>query len=110
MRMRIAASHYLPFVFKYLHVINKWIAAKGVEIGIAFQKRLGAAFFGGEGFILQRLSGDGLVFVHAGGALLERDLQSGEVLKVDTGCMVAMEKSVDYDIEFVGGVKRNNFV
>jgi len=84
-------------------------AAKGVEIGIAFQKRLGAAFFGGEGFILQRLTGDGLVFVHAGGALMERELKSGEVLKVDTGCMVAMQKSVDYDIEFVGGVKNALF-
>jgi len=84
-------------------------AAKGVDIGIAFQKRLCAAFFGGEGFILQRLSGDGLVFVHAGGALMERELKSGEVLKVDTGCMVAMQKGVDYDIEFVGGVKNALF-
>ena len=80
-------------------------AAKGVSIGIAFQKRIGAGLFGGEGFIMQRLQGDGLVFVHAGGTLYERTLSPGEVLRVDTGCIVAMQPSVEYDIEFVGGIK-----
>ena len=80
-------------------------AAKGVSIGIAFTKRLGAGFFGGEGFILERLQGDGLAFVHAGGSILQRDLAAGEILRVDTGCIVAFQPSVDYDIQFVGGVK-----
>lgn len=80
-------------------------AAKGVSLGIAFQKRLGAGFFGGEGFILQKLEGDGLAFVHAGGALIAKDLQLGETLRVDTGCVVAFTSNVDYDIQFVGGVK-----
>nr|WP_315473169.1 TIGR00266 family protein [uncultured Undibacterium sp.] len=80
-------------------------AAKGVSLGIAFQKRLGAGFFGGEGFILQKLEGDGLAFVHAGGALISKDLQPGETLRVDTGCVVAFTSNVDYDIQFVGGVK-----
>ncbi len=80
-------------------------AAKGVSIGIAFQKRLGAGFFGGEGFIMQRLQGDGLCFVHAGGTLHERTLSPGEVLRVDTGCIVAFQPTVDYDIQFVGKVK-----
>jgi len=80
-------------------------AAKGVSIGIAFQKRLGVGLFGGEGFILERLQGDGLTFVHAGGTLLERDLAPGETLRVDTGCLVALQAGVDYDIQFVGGIK-----
>ncbi len=80
-------------------------AAKGVSIGIAFQKRLGAGLFGGEGFIMQRLTGDGWAFVHAGGTLYERDLAPGEVLRVDTGCIVAFQPSVDYDIQMVGGIK-----
>ncbi|RMF87835.1 MAG: TIGR00266 family protein, partial [Nitrospirae bacterium] len=80
-------------------------AARGVSVGIAFQKRLGAGFFGGEGFILERLEGDGLAFVHAGGTLTERELASGERLRLDTGCLVALSPSVDYDIEFVGGIK-----
>lgn len=79
--------------------------AKGVSMGIAFTRRLGAGLFGGEGFILQRLSGDGLVFIHAGGMILERQLQAGEVLRVDTGCIVAMQPSVCYDIQLVRGVK-----
>ncbi len=81
------------------------VAAKGVSIGIAFQKRFGVGLFGGEGFILQRLQGDGWAFVHAGGTLLERTLAQGEMLRVDTGCLVAMQPSVHYDIEFVGGIK-----
>jgi len=80
-------------------------AAKGVSIGIAFTKRLGAGFFGGEGFILERLQGDGLAFLHAGGTILQRDLAPGEVLRVDTGCIVAFQPGVNYDIEFVGGIK-----
>lgn len=80
-------------------------AAKGVSIGIAFQRRLGAGLFGGEGFIMQRLTGDGLTFVHAGGTLHERTLAAGETLRVDTGCIVAFERSVDYDIKLVGGIK-----
>ncbi|MEO7299099.1 MAG: TIGR00266 family protein [Verrucomicrobiota bacterium] len=80
-------------------------AAKGVSLGIAFTKRLGAGLFGGEGFILQRLQGDGLAFVHAGGTLLQRDLAPGESLRVDTGCIVAFQPSVDYDIQFVGKIK-----
>jgi len=80
-------------------------AAKGVSIGIAFQKRIGAGFFGGEGFIMQRLEGDGLAFVHAGGTLYERVLQAGETIRVDTGCIVAFQPSVSYDIKFVGGIK-----
>jgi len=80
-------------------------AAKGVSIGMEFTKRLGAGFFGGEGFILQKLEGDGLVFVHAGGTVIEKDLQAGEVLKVDTGCLVAMTKDVEYDIQMVKGIK-----
>lgn len=80
-------------------------AAKGVSVSIAFQRRLGAGFFGGEGFILQRLQGTGHAFVHAGGTIMERGLKSGETLRVDTGCLVAMEPGIDYDIEFVGGIK-----
>ncbi len=80
-------------------------AAKGVSLGIAFTKRFGAGLFGGEGFILQRLQGDGLAFVHAGGTLYQRDLTPGETLRVDTGCIVAFQPSVDYDIQMVGGVK-----
>ena len=80
-------------------------AAKGVSLGIAFQKRLGAGFFGGEGFILQKLEGDGLVFIHAGGAIIEKTLQAGQTLRVDTGCIVAFEKKVDFDVKFVGGIR-----
>ncbi len=80
-------------------------AARGVSIGIAFQKRLGVGLFGGEGFIMERLTGDGLVFVHAGGSIHERVLAPGEILRVDTGCIVGFQPSVDYDIEAVGGIK-----
>lgn len=80
-------------------------AAKGVSIGIAFTKRLGTGFFGGEGFILERLQGDGLAFIHAGGTILQRDLRAGETLRVDTGCIVAFQPSVDYDIQYIGNVK-----
>jgi uncharacterized protein (TIGR00266 family) len=80
-------------------------AAKGVSVGIAFNKRLGAGFFGGEGFILQKLQGDGLAFIHAGGTIYNRVLGAGEMLRVDTGCIVAFQPSVQYDIQFVGNVK-----
>lgn len=80
-------------------------AAKGVSLGIAFTKRFGAGLFGGEGFILQRLQGDGFAFIHAGGTLLQRELAVGETLRVDTGCIVAFQPSVDYDIQYVGGIK-----
>ncbi len=80
-------------------------AARGVSIGIAFQKRIGVGLFGGEGFIMQRLQGDGLTFVHAGGTVNALDLQAGETLRVDTGCLVALQPSVTYDIQFVGKIK-----
>jgi uncharacterized protein (TIGR00266 family) len=80
-------------------------AARGVSVGIAFQRKLGAGFFGGEGFIMQKLEGNGLAFVHAGGTLMKRDLAPGEMLRVDTGCLVGMQPSVDYDIEYVGKIK-----
>ncbi len=80
-------------------------AAKGVSLGIAFQKRLGAGLFGGEGFILQKLEGDGYAFVHAGGTLYERELAAGEIMRIDTGCIVAFEPSVQFDIEYVGKLK-----
>jgi uncharacterized protein (TIGR00266 family) len=79
--------------------------ARGLEVSVALQRKIGAGFFGGEGFVLQRISGDGLAFLHASGTLVQRDLQPGEVLRVDTGCFVAMQPSVDYDIEMVKGIK-----
>lgn len=84
-------------------------AAKGVSVGIEFQRRLGTGLFGGEGFIMQKLEGDGLAFVHAGGHVFERELQPGELLKVDTGCIVAFTYMVNYDIQFVGGIKNTIF-
>ncbi len=80
-------------------------AAKGVSVGIAFQKKIGVGLFGGEGFIMQKLEGDGLVFAHAGGTVHTYDLAAGQTLRVDTGCLVALQPSVDYDVQFVGGVK-----
>jgi uncharacterized protein (TIGR00266 family) len=80
-------------------------AARGVQIGIFFQKKVMTALFGGEGFIMQKLTGDGLVFVHAGGTIMERDLQPGERIDVDTGCVVAMTSTVNFDVKPVGGVK-----
>jgi len=84
-------------------------AARGTEIEVAFTKKIGAGLFGGEGFILQRLEGDGLAFVHAGGTIIEKELKSGERIKVDTGCLVAFAPTVDYDIQFVGGFKNALF-
>jgi uncharacterized protein (TIGR00266 family) len=80
-------------------------AARGVNVTIAFTKRIGAGFFGGEGFILQRIEGDGLVFLHASGTLHEVTLAAGESLRVDTGCIVAMEEQIDYDIQMVPGIR-----
>ena len=80
-------------------------AARGVSVGIAFQRKIGAGLFGGEGFIMQRLEGDGLCFVHAGGMVHALELGHAETLRVDTGCLVALHPSVQYDIQFVGGVK-----
>ena len=84
-------------------------AAKGVQVGIAFQKKIGAALFGGEGFIMQRLTGDGIAMVHAGGTICEKTLGPGETLRLDTGCLVAMEPRVNYDIQFAGGIKNALF-
>jgi uncharacterized protein (TIGR00266 family) len=86
--------------------------ARGIDVDIAFQRRIGVGFFGGEGFILQRVhsdSGDGLAFLHAGGSVLRRELAPGELLRVDTGCLVGFEKSVDYDIQWVKGIKNKIF-
>jgi uncharacterized protein (TIGR00266 family) len=80
-------------------------AARGVSLGIAFQQRLSVGFFGGEGFIMQKLDGDGLAFVHAGGTVLKRELQPGETLMIDTGCIVAYTPSVNFEIQYVGKIK-----
>ena len=80
-------------------------AAKGVSIGIQFQRKLGTGIFGGEGFIMEKIEGDGMAFLHAGGYIVEKNLQPGEILKVDTGCVVAYTSGVDFDIEFVRGIK-----
>ena len=84
-------------------------AAQGIEINIAFTKKIGAGLFGGEGFILQALSGDGNTFIHAGGTIIERRLATGEQLRVDTGCLVAFEPTIDYDIKFIGGFRNSLF-
>jgi uncharacterized protein (TIGR00266 family) len=84
-------------------------ASQDVRIGIAFQKRIGAGLFGGEGFIMQKLEGSGQVFIHAGGTTVQRDLAVGETLRVDTGCLVALTRTVDYDIQFVGGIRNTLF-
>jgi uncharacterized protein (TIGR00266 family) len=84
-------------------------AAKGVSIGIEFSKKLGRGLFGGEGFIMQKIEGDGMAFVHTGGTLAKKELTTGEILKVDTGCIVGFTKDVDYDIEFIGGIKNSIF-
>ena len=84
-------------------------AAQGIEIEVAFTKKIGAGLFGGEGFILQRLEGDGLAFVHAGGTIIKKNLALGERLRVDTGCLVAFAPTVDYDIQFIGGFRNSLF-
>lgn len=84
-------------------------AAKGVAVGIEFSRKLGRGLFGGEGFIMQKIEGDGMAFVHSGGTLAKKELGPGDVLKVDTGCIVGFTKDVDYDIEFIGGIKNSLF-
>lgn len=84
-------------------------AAKGVSIGIDFKRKLGTGLFGGEGFIMQKLEGDGYAFVHAGGHVFERTLAAGEMLKIDTGCLVAITQNINYDIQFVGGIRNTIF-
>ncbi|MBI1825972.1 MAG: TIGR00266 family protein [Planctomycetes bacterium] len=84
-------------------------AARGVHVGIAFQKKILTGLFGGEGFILERLTGDGIAFVHAGGTICKRELAPGEVLRLDTGCLVALQPSVDYDVEINRGIKNTIF-
>ncbi len=80
-------------------------AARGVQLGVFFQQKLGVGFFGGEGFIMQKLEGDGLAFVHSGGSVLKRSLQPGQTLLVDTGCLVAMTPNVNFEIQYVGKIK-----
>lgn len=84
-------------------------AAQGVSIGIEFSRKLGRGLFGGEGFIMQKLEGQGLAFIHAGGTLAQKELQAGEVLKVDTGCIVGFSSQVDYDVQWVGGIRNTLF-
>ena len=84
-------------------------AAKGVSVGIEFSRKLGRGLFGGEGFIMQKLEGDGMAFVHAGGTMVRKQLAAGEKLKVDTGCIIGFSQGVNYDIEFVGGIKNTIF-
>jgi uncharacterized protein (TIGR00266 family) len=84
-------------------------AAKGVSVGIEFQRKLGTGLFGGEGFIMEKLEGDGFAFMHAGGHVFERELVPGELLKIDTGCIVGFTRNVSYDIQFVGGIKNTLF-
>lgn len=84
-------------------------AAKGVQIGIEFQKKLGTGLFGGEGFIMQKLEGDGIAFLHSGGHVIEKELHLGQILKIDTGCIVAFTNDIEYDIQFIGGIKNTLF-
>ena len=84
-------------------------AAKGVSIGIEFQKKLGTGLFGGEGFIMEKLDGDGMAFMHASGYVQQKELQAGEILKIDTGCIVGFTATVNYDIQFIGGIKNTLF-
>ena len=84
-------------------------AAKGVNVGIALQRKLGTGLFGGEGFIMQKLEGDGMAFIHAGGHVFEKEINAGETLKIDTGCVVAYTQTIDFDIQFVGGIKNTLF-
>ncbi len=84
-------------------------AAKGVAINIEFQRKLGTGLFGGEGFIMEKLQGDGMAFMHAGGHVFERNLQAGEMIKIDTGCLVGYTMGVDFDIEFIGGIRNKVF-
>ena len=84
-------------------------AAKGVSLGIEFSKKLGRGFFGGEGFIMQKLEGDGMAFVHTGGTMAKKVLRAGEKLRVDTGCLIGFTKDIDYDVEFISGIRNKLF-
>lgn len=84
-------------------------AAKGVAVGIEFSRKLGRGLFGGEGFIMQKIEGDGMAFVHSGGTMAKKELKAGEILKVDTGCIIGFTQDVDYDIEFIGGIRNSIF-
>lgn len=84
-------------------------AAKGVAVGIEFQRRLGTGLFGGEGFIMQKLEGDGMSFIHAGGHVFHRDLQPNEILRIDTGCLVGFTQNIRYDIEMIRGIRNKIF-
>ncbi len=107
---KILPMHLDQFGGELISQKNSFIcAARGTQIGIAFQKRIGVGLFGGEGFIMQRLTGNGIALLHAGGTMMRRTLAAGETLRVDTGCLVAMTPSVDYDIQLVGGVKNTLF-
>ena len=86
-----------------------YVLLKGVSIGIQFQRKLGTGIFGGEGFIMEKIEGDGMAFMHAGGYVIEKELQAGEILKIDTGCVVAYMPTIDFDIEFVRGIKNFMF-
>jgi len=107
---RIIAIDLLEYGSKFICQKDAFLcAAKGVSIGIEFSKRLGRGLFGGEGFIMEKLEGDGMAFVHAGGTIHKKELQAGETLRVDTGCIVGFTQHIDYDIEFVGGIKNTLF-
>jgi len=84
-------------------------AAKGISVGIYLQKKIGAGFFGGEGFIMQKLEGDGMVFLHAGGTMIKKQIMHGESLTIDTGCLVAMTSGIDFDVKFAGDIKSGLF-
>jgi uncharacterized protein (TIGR00266 family) len=107
---KIMAIDLTQFQGKFICQKNSFLcAAKGVSIGIEFSKKLGRGLFGGEGFIMQKIEGDGMAFVHSGGTLAKRELAAGDILKVDTGCIVGFTKDIDYDIEFIGGIKNSLF-
>ncbi len=98
------------FQGKFICQKNSFLcAAKGVSVGIEFSRKIGTGLFGGEGFIMQKIEGDGMAFIHTGGTLAKKELGPGEILKVDTGCIVGFTKDVDYDIQFVGGIKNSIF-
>jgi uncharacterized protein (TIGR00266 family) len=98
------------FQGKFICQKNSFLcAAKGVSVGIEFSKKIGTGLFGGEGFIMQKIEGDGMAFIHSGGTLARKELGYGEILKVDTGCLVGFTKDVDYDIQFIGGIKNSIF-
>lgn len=107
---KIVAIDLTQYQGKFICQKNSFLcAAKGVSVGIEFSRKLGRGFFGGEGFIMQKIEGDGMAFVHSGGTLAKKELAAGEILKVDTGCIVGFTKDVDYDIEFIGGIKNSIF-